>query len=220
MSKICGVYILTFPNGKKYIGQSVDVYRRFKINDGSNPHLTNALKKYSWNNVKISVFEREIKELDELEDDLIYILKTDDRLFGYNKKEGGSDGRIKSPETLKKLSESHKLYKITDEHRKNLSIACIGDKNGFFGRHHTKEDKIKMSLLKKGKKLSSEHCKKLSEIRRKNCYVVTSPSGEVFETYSLKEFGKRYNIDGSGLYKVVKNKRLSIKGWTVKYKET
>lgn len=222
MEKICGIYILTFPNGKKYVGQSIDIHRRFRkyrICNGSNEHLTNAIKKYSWESIKIEILEREVEALDTLEDDLIYILKTNDRFFGYNKKEGGCDGRIKSPETLKKLSESHKGYVTSEETKRKLSLALTGRNNFFSGKHHTEETKRIMSLLKKGKKLSPEHCKKLSEIRRKHTYIVTSPDGQCFETFSLKEFGKLYNIDGSGLYKVLKNKKPSIKGWTVKIKE-
>jgi hypothetical protein len=42
MSKICGIYKITSPSGKVYIGQSVDIKRRFttyKILNKSKRHL-------------------------------------------------------------------------------------------------------------------------------------------------------------------------------------
>ena len=44
--------------------------------------------------------------------------------------------------------------------------APIGEKNPFYGKHHTEEVKNRMSLAKKGKPLSKEHCKKLSEVNK------------------------------------------------------
>lgn len=44
-----------------------------------------------------------------------------------------------------------------------VSKAHKGEKNHFFGKHHTEESKKKMSKAKKGKHLSEEHKKKLSE---------------------------------------------------------
>lgn len=47
--------------------------------------------------------------------------------------------------------------------REHYSDCMIGDKNPFFGKTHTDEQKAKWSKERKGKKLSEEHRKKLSE---------------------------------------------------------
>ena len=39
----------------------------------------------------------------------------------------------------------------TEEYRKNMSIAVLGEKNGMYGKHHTEESKQKMSEHSKGK---------------------------------------------------------------------
>ena len=47
------VYLMTSPNGKKYVGQTIHLKGRFKeyrTNRGSNPHWTGALKKYGFEN--------------------------------------------------------------------------------------------------------------------------------------------------------------------------
>jgi hypothetical protein len=39
----------------------------------------------------------------------------------------------------------------TEEYRKNMSIATLGEKNGMYGRHHSEKSKQKMSEHSKGK---------------------------------------------------------------------
>lgn len=41
------------------------------------------------------------------------------------------------------------------------SIGCYGEKNGFFGKHHSIETKNKISSIHKGKKLSKIHREKI-----------------------------------------------------------
>ena len=56
--KLCGIYSITnIVNGKRLIGQSVDIYHRWhthksklKKNQHDNPHLQNAYKKYGQEN--------------------------------------------------------------------------------------------------------------------------------------------------------------------------
>jgi hypothetical protein len=79
-------------------------------------------------------------------------------------------GRIHSPEECRKLSESRKGMKFTDEHRKNISLAMtgknIGELNAFYGKQHTTDTKQKMSEIRKGISLSETTRKKLSDIMR------------------------------------------------------
>lgn len=56
-----GIYVYTFPNGKKYVGQSLDLQERLKkyksdvkvLGRDSNRLVVVAIRKYGWNNVKI-----------------------------------------------------------------------------------------------------------------------------------------------------------------------
>ena len=59
MSKICGIYKITSPNGKVYIGQSIDIQKRFKNYKGlqnckGQIKLRNSFLKYGTN---VHVFE-------------------------------------------------------------------------------------------------------------------------------------------------------------------
>lgn len=153
MQKIIkGVYCLTFPNGKRYVGigcsnKGVDhrwnSYKVLRCKD--QPKLYNALKKYGPENIKFEV----ILETDDPENAkrsemyLIDVWNLQDDKYGYNITAGG-DG----------------CYGIKRK---------TGVDSPRYGKTHTEETKIKMSELKKGKisprkgvKLSTELKEKMS----------------------------------------------------------
>lgn len=53
-------------------------------------------------------------------------------------------GKKASKETREKLSKIHSS--VSDETRRKISEACKGEKNGFYGKHHSEEAKLKMKL--------------------------------------------------------------------------
>ena len=92
-------------------------------------------------------------------------------------------GKEPSPETKEKMSIAKVGKKLTDEHkkkiglagigrkaseetRKKMSIAQSGEKHPFYGKHHTEESKIKTSNKIKGRVLTLDHKRKLSESHR------------------------------------------------------
>lgn len=92
------VYIYTFPNGKKYVGQTSRPLK-VRANNGegykSSPAVYNAIKKYGWNNIKIETHECSSKdEMDSLEKYYIKLYNTTDNNYGYNLTYGG-EGTIK-----------------------------------------------------------------------------------------------------------------------------
>lgn len=88
-------------------------------------------------------------------------------------------GRKMSPEAIAKMSAAKIGRKLSPETCAKLSIARIGNKNSVgrkdgVGRKHSSETLTKMSLShigqkawNKGKKLSPEHCAKLSESHKR-----------------------------------------------------
>lgn len=123
--KISGIYkIENKINGKIYIGQSVDVYRRLKKHiweiKSNNNILYKALKKYGVENFTYELIEEcEINKLDEKEK--YYIKKYNSYINaensnGYNMNIGGGVNRGWNP---------------SDENRENFRIANLGGKSHF-----------------------------------------------------------------------------------------
>lgn len=63
----------------------------------------------------------------------------------------------KSEEAKNNMSIARTGIKLSEEHKQKISVSVSGEKNGFFGKHHTKET---IKKLKKPK--SEEHKQKLS----------------------------------------------------------
>ncbi len=87
------VYIYTFPNDKKYVGQTCQsLNQRARKGEGyiNSPLVYSAIKKYGWDNIKIETFSCSSKEqMDYLEKYYIRFYKTYDKQFGYNLTFGG-----------------------------------------------------------------------------------------------------------------------------------
>jgi len=100
--KLTGIYLLKSPSNKFYVGQSVDIYKRFNSYKygkcKSQRKLYNAIKKYGLDNFeKIVLEECLISELNENEKFWIIFFNSLDG--GYNLDSGGGNGRMVSDET-------------------------------------------------------------------------------------------------------------------------
>jgi len=123
--KVSGIYkIENKINGKVYIGQSVDVYRRLKKHiweiENNNSVLYKAFRKYGVENFSYELIEEcDVKQLDERE--VFYIQKYNSYIGaensnGYNLNIGGGVNRGWIP---------------TEENRNNFRNANIGGKSHF-----------------------------------------------------------------------------------------
>lgn len=149
-------------------------------------------------------------------------------------------GTKASAETKRKMSDSHKGKKLpprSEETRKKMSDALKG-RPGIKGRQHSEESKEKIrqaiklnppSFDKERREAISirtkenwqngilgtaQHREKLSQGNCKKEYELLSPSGEIMQTNNISQFAKEHGLDYSGLYKVVKGKLKSYRGWT------
>jgi group I intron endonuclease len=129
--------MLTSPSGKSYIGQTIGSFeKRFRAHQWSSSKcmaIYNAIQKYGWENFEKDWYECPDEDLNFDEELLIREMKTL-APNGYNLKEGGANGKP-SEETKRKMKE-----------------AQLGDKSHFYGKKHTKESKEKMSEEKRGDK--------------------------------------------------------------------
>jgi len=106
-----------------------------------------------------------------------------------------NNSREKSVETREKISESHKGKKLSDEHRRNLSLSHIGKKPVI-----SAESRKKAADAIRGRKLSSEHIEKIRAI-------VKNRSIETRRKMSLSHSSQeKITIARSRLVKVMKNR--------------
>lgn len=168
-------------NNKRYFGITQQNPKRRWQNGTAykkNKHFTSAIEQYGWDNFEHLILYTNLneKKAKEKEIELIEYYKTTNRLYGYNKTNGGegAKGHKHTLETKNKMSEFRKGKKfkphseetkkkmsdaaqnMSEEHKKKLSDAA---KNKVLSN----VTKIKLSQAHKGKILTEEHKLKMSE---------------------------------------------------------
>tara|TARA_R110002153_G_C13156669_1_gene482606 strand:- start:19 stop:735 length:717 start_codon:yes stop_codon:yes gene_type:complete len=140
MEKIIGIYSITNPKGRIYIGRSVNIHSREmdykRLDCKKQPLIYNSLKKYGWENHKFEVVEE--CKIDDLNKREIYWgkfyntlkgglnLRLGDGINSYSDKTKikmsmSALGSKDSAETRKNKSEAAKGKIKTEKHRQNLS---------------------------------------------------------------------------------------------------
>jgi group I intron endonuclease len=155
--QIKGIYKITNPKGKVYIGQSIDLKQRFAhykmINCKGQKKLYSSLVKYGYENHIIEIitkgdYNRDI--LNELEKHYIQIYNSFRN--GLNLSIGGNS--LGS-------GENHPCYgeKLSNQHKDKISFGLLNSNRIY--KPHTEESKIRMSNAKKGKAISKETIDKI-----------------------------------------------------------
>ena len=178
-SAVGTIYLLTCTvTGKKYVGQTrqklearIRSHKSSKVKRG----VDVAIQEYGLENFTVEVLETcPVDKLNEREKFWIRELNTRTP-NGYNLTDGGNRDSSASEETRARISANHADFS--------------GEKNGFYGKHHSEEAKRKMSLAKKGKSHkphSPETRKKISESNKGK-----QVSQETRDKISASEKGKQ-----------------------------
>ena len=184
-----GIYKITNPKQKVYIGQSINIEKRFRsytnLNCKSQIKLYNSFIKYGVNNHIFEIIEECLfEELNNKERYYQDFYNTADK-NGLNcfYTETNEKPRKISEETLRKMSESK-----------------LGNKAPFYNKKHSILTKIKMSENQKGEN-NSFYNKKHSKISKENITknhrkikkVVNILTNKVYD--SIKEASKAENIN-------------------------
>jgi len=218
-----GIYKITNPKGKTYIGQSINIDRRWSEynkmkKEAIGTKLYNSLKKYGPENHKFEIVEEcNIEHLDEKE--TYWTLQTDS-LYpnGLVLKIGGTYGYM-TEESKNKM----KKPKHTTESKEKISKANKGK---------TKSDSFKSNLskIKKGIKLSKSTCDKISKAKKgkpkhsefgnkfKKSILQYDTSGNFIKSFpSIKEAASELKISSCSIIYCCQGKKKSIGNYTFKY---
>jgi group I intron endonuclease len=190
----CGIYqIRNLVNGKIYIGQSTNLshrksshFSKLRKDQHDNEHLQNAYNLYGKDNFIFEIIMYcESFELTRYEDAIKTINK--DNCYNIRIVADSNKGWHHSEKTKKQMSIS--ASNRSEESNKNISESLMGEKNGFYGKHHSEEtkqlfseqrlgtshswgmvmsdeSKHKMSVSHLGKKASEETKLKQSKLRK------------------------------------------------------
>ena len=198
-----GVYCLTFPNGKRYVGISCSKYGfKSRWNNYKNlrckdqPKLYNALKKYGSENIKYEIIlETDDKDrAKRVEKQLIALWNLQNDKYGYNMTPGGDGnfGWVPSKETRKKMSEARKKRIIKDSTRKKMSEVRKKFK-------WSDEVKQKISNSHKGKKKNNDHLLKTFKFIK---------NGKLIEITNLRQYCEENNVIYSVMISLHNNKYI------------
>jgi len=223
---ISGIYCYeNLINGKKYIGQAVDIDRRlyeheYYLKKGKDKAiaLQHAVSKYGRNNFHVYIVEEcEVSELNDKEIRYISLYQTNNKGFGYNLSAGGRSGMVgykHSEESRKRMSDSKKGWVmgeeqrefirtlhtgkiVSSETRKKISEAIAGVKHWAFGTHLSSETKQKLRDKKGAEKSYQFGTKKETSSSKYYGVRILRSKGHVYWTAQAKHKGQRWHIGSS-----------------------
>lgn len=220
------IYKYTSPSGKCYIGQTINETLRRKMWFSSAYHyagrkIDRARKKYGRDNFAYQILvkniyssrELAIQDLNRLE--IYYIGLYNSYNNGYNSTIGGDGvtGLKLTEEQIEKVRKANLGRKLSKEHKMKIGVASSRWQN-------TKENKIKMSSIRKGR--SNPNAIEAMVSSRLRPIIQLSINGEFIKEFSsIKEAvtslgGKAANAN---IIKVCKGERTTAYGYIWKYKE-
>jgi group I intron endonuclease len=214
-----GIYKITSPSNKTYIGQSININRRITqykhLNCKNQTKLYNSLQKYGWEQHKFEIIEECPEEyLNELETwwKLYYNCVEDGLNCNYwdykpmRGKKHSKESNIKRSKSA--LGNKNKLGKTSKG--SGRVKGCISP---FKNKNHTLSTKEKMKLSKIGIIYSKEHNEKISKANSISVKCI-----ETFIEYkNIKEAENNMNISSRLIREVCKGIRDKAKGYTFKY---
>jgi group I intron endonuclease len=226
-----GIYKITNPKGKIYIGQAVEIVRRRgeygRLACKKQPRLYYSLLKYGFSEHIFEVIEEcSVEELNERErhwQDFYDVLGGK----GLNcrlTKAGDKSGQL-SQEVKDKISAGNRGQQKSDSHKQNLSKAAK-ERERTPLRETTKQ-RIGQTVSEKliGRKLSEQHKQSMSEERRVRCFekrghllAINSETGQIAFTFTNISDAKSAGFDMGSIGSSIK-KGHKHKGYSWKYEK-
>lgn len=224
-----GIYKITSPSGKIYIGQSWNIKDRFrKYNYKSNQQfLMRSFFKYGVQNHTFQIIEEFNQDITQefLDEKEIYYMKfyKDQGFILLNIREGGSRGKL-SPETILKMKSSlkgrqspNKGKKLSQETKDKISKAKKGWKP-------TLEMILKRNITLTNKALTEKQLLQIDNFRKLGVKSIVKSilqydkENFVREYESIAEAQRITNIKSTGICNCLSGRTKSAGGYIWKYK--
>lgn len=225
LPRIIGVYKITCtPNGRIYIGSSVNITHRWRCHRSHlqrdrhhNKHLQKAWTQYGGNAFVFEVIEVcDASKVIEREQSYLDALKP----FAPNGFNIALDackvtlGRKRTPETRANISAALKgVGKGRRKSPETIARMSAAQK----GRIITPSAREKLSAANKGKKATAETRAKQSITSSRRMYVVTSPIGGEITITNLTRFCQQNHLDKRAMIRVIEGEYTHHHGWQCRY---
>lgn len=224
------VYRHISPSGKSYIGlTSQSLERRARNGSGyvQCSAFYEAIKKYGWDSFRHEILETGLSFDEACEKERRYICLFDSLTTGngYNLESGGRVNTNVSLETKKKISNSlmgHTSKPMSEEQKKKISLS----RTGVRCPPRTVEHRKRLSESLTGRTFTSEHCFKISQVKRSSQFgknnpkarkVVCIEKGVVFDT--IKEAGSSVGGNPKNITSCCRGRLKTVAGYHWKYAE-
>ncbi len=200
------VYILTVPDGRKYIGTTaMPVEKRWNHGNGYRfcRSLWEIVRAVGWDAIAKEVVGHDLTEdeASELEQMLILKYRSTESDFGFNTEGGG-------------LRSSKRVLEAT---RRRQSESHMGKRNGNFGRYFTEDRRRKIAESNTGLKRSPETCQRIGKSKEIPVAQYTT-SGMLIAVYPSAKLASAVTGAQAGhISKVCKGQRGSAAGFVWKY---
>lgn len=192
-------------NGKVYIGQSKNPYRRFKDhlygkNNGSNSAIHNAIKRYGIDAFTFEILEHDVENYNDRERYWIQYYNSTDREYGYNITPGGED-----PPVIR--GEDNYFCKLTDDDIREIRI-MLRDTDMMYEEICKKFNisDIYLQHLNNGKSRPTEEfsypIRDHGNRRKQKYLVITVVDRLMYSTKSEEEIARELGIDSNTIYDI------------------
>lgn len=184
-------------NNKVYIGITNDLNRRWRNGNGyANQQLFgNAIRKYGWDNFEHQIMESGLSFEEACNRERYYIALFKSNAYRYSNPTYG--------------------YNLTDGGEGFHGIDRSGEKNSFYGKHHSEHSKALISASRAGfknpfygRKLSDDEIERLNGPKRRP--VVCLETGETF--VSATAVAEHVGVSHSSISNCCNGKRSTVKG--------
>ena len=226
------VYMYTFPNDKRYIGKtcrSMSERQRNILWEGYKncTLLWNAIQKYGVENIKQDIlFDNNMtdEEASRLEQICILLFKCNVNRFsnpsyGYNLTDGGDgvSGMIRRDdahmEQVRKMIENRRGCKLTEEHKRKLSVAHTGLKMAPM----SEDTKRKIGIANSRENMSEETRRRRSNSKKKQVVATHKTTKESIVFNSVSEAANYFNVQSSAVTRWCDKTRNATNGFIFDY---